>query len=368
MTTSQQEFKIVFEAPIPTFDWDNCPEKFRTLFSKLISSQEKILDLRNRNITGVDVLVIRKFLAAYPHVITLDISENYLSSLAIRRLISTHTLEELKINNNMPLESYLLSSQDPNNLLSARNSDIMRQICAENCKINKAIGTLISTPRRLKRLELRNSFLQEADVGILANMDTLQFLDIRDNPEISVDSVKPLMNKMDQFRKEKLTFLRGTFQRYGNAPIKIFSEDLLDKIFGYLSFHVLKGPFPAKYALDPLVSLNPFTYKTNILHKVFKWFFPKHTTYHLTQSMQGETRQEHAILTPLVTEDGEDKGNREATILNATALLLPLPAPSTPESDIYSSSPIYTPTREQQARQRTTNRDPGYLPIRNPMM
>jgi hypothetical protein len=367
MTTSQREFKIAFDAPISPFDWNSCPKKFHAIFLNLISSQGKILNLKNQNLTGSDVLVIRKFLSAYPHITTLDISGNYLSNRAVRMLISTQTLEELKINDNMPLEPYLLRSQDPDKLLAARNSDIMRQICAESCKGNNVSCLLPSNPKRLKRLELRNSFLQDTDVGILANMKTLQFLDIRDNSGISVDGVQPLMNTVEQFKKEKLTFLRGTFQRHGDAPLKILSEDLLDKIFGYLSFHVLKGPFPAKYALDPLVSLNLFTHKTNIFHKAFRWFFPKHTTPHPTQSMQEETKQELALLTPMLLDDREDKENRETTILNAAASIH-APALSNPESGGCSSSPTYTPTREQQALQGTVNRDPKQQPIRNPMM
>lgn len=285
MLPSQQELKTTIETVIPEFDWHNCPEKFRTIFLNLITSQEKILNLANQNIIDInnEILIVCNFLAAYPHITTLDISGNYLSSLNISALICQKTLKDLRINDNMPLEPDLIQNpHDPNKLLAARNSDCIRMICVENCRYyNQTLQPgCFKNNQTLKRLELRNSFINDTGVNTLAKIENLQYLDIRYNPEISIDGLQPLMTKVNKLKEQKLTFLRGTLQRQGHAPVKIFSADLLNKIFEYLSFQLIKGPFPLEYALRPLVSLNPFTHKTNILNKVFRWFFPDHTTLH----------------------------------------------------------------------------------------
>jgi len=133
MLPSQYESKIIVEATLPEFNWDNCPEKFKTLFSNVIASQETVLNLQNQSIFNpAEIITVCNFLRAYPHITTLDISGNYLSANSIMALALNKTLKDLRINDNMPLPFHIIKDYQPEEFLAARESEIMDTICQDD--------------------------------------------------------------------------------------------------------------------------------------------------------------------------------------------------------------------------------------------
>jgi Ran GTPase-activating protein (RanGAP) involved in mRNA processing and transport len=267
----------VSSAPItPLFDFDTCPEKFRTIFQEAIDPKNHSLNLRCKNITHKKIGYIVEFLNSFPHITTLDISgnigagvqalvdttlttlnvsSNLLSSLEIQALFDIETLINLDISYN-PIEKEVIEA--------LARSMTLEIVNVRGCYLNDADVQILAYNTSFTDLNIRANRISDVGVQALVGHPTLNTLNIRGN-RITDVGVKALLDsnitnlnvkennissvgvraleesRVKKFKAQKLAFLMGTQARLGKGTsVQKFSQNslyeskILSEIFGFL--------------------------------------------------------------------------------------------------------------------------------------
>lgn len=193
MSASEREMKTTFEqneSQLNTFDWNDwqdCEQKFRTIFEQTLNSNSPSLILDELEVNDNHILCIVAFLNANPHIPTLSLNNNNLTSNCALTLLKLEAIRTLSLNMNQLGPDGACTLSDTTTLINlALGINGIGNYGAKAFEHNKSI----------KILFLMGNHIGNQGALALGNNNFLTSLNIAGNPGIDVIGLENFLSNV----------------------------------------------------------------------------------------------------------------------------------------------------------------------------